>query len=234
MKKLRALVWLLVAVVAPAAAQPVAPATATFAAENAALGPPRAGERRVVFIGDSTTWFWTQRDPGFFRDKTRIDRSRGAQTTTDMQARFAADVLALQPTVVHIMGGINDIARNSGVVPDVTRDSIAAMAAAAKAAGAQVVIGSLLPCDHFNFYPDQRPAGEVVALNSWLRQLAKDNGYFYADYHARLADKGGAMNHDWSKDGLHPNEFAAAAMSKIARPVLAAALQSASTASATK
>ncbi len=227
---------LLLPLLALAAAEPpaAAPPTAMFAAQNAALGAPRPDERRIVFIGDSTTYFWTQRDPGFFKDKSRIDRSRGAQTTTDMRARFDADVLALRPAVVHIMGGIVDIARNNGVASDEMRANIAAMAAAAQAAGATVIIGSVLPCDRLLLYPDQRPAAEVVALNGWLRQLAADKGYIYADYHARLADKGGGMNRDWSKDGLHPNEFAYAALSKVAKPILAAALQSASTASATK
>jgi acyl-CoA thioesterase-1 len=206
---------------APAGARP----PPDYAAENAALGPPAAGERRIVFTGDSTTLFWRERDKAFFMDRRRINRGVGAATTAALLARFNKDVLSLKPAVVHIMGGINDIARNNGAVPADTRANLLAMAAAAQARGARVIIGSVLPCSRFNFYPDQRPAAAVIALNKALREEATRRGYIYADYHAVLADAQDGMAPVHSSDGLHPTAAGYRVMDRVASFVIADALE---------
>lgn len=205
------------------------PATARkppdYAAENARLGPPAAGEKRIVFIGDSTTLFWRERDPAFFTDARRINRGVGAETTGKMLARFDKDVLSLKPAVVHIMGGIVDIARNNGALPADTKANLAAMAAAAQARGARVIIGSVLPCDHFLLYPEQRPAKAVIALNTALRQEATRRGHVFADYHAALADAGGGLPTRYAKDGLHPNGAGYRVMDRVALFAIAKAME---------
>ena len=57
--------------------------TKRFAAENAAMKPPAAGEQRVVFMGDSITdnMHNTQRFGPFFPGKPYLNRGIGGQTT---------------------------------------------------------------------------------------------------------------------------------------------------------
>ena len=192
-----------------------------YTAANATIGPPAAGERRVVMIGDSITLFWPERGADFFHDRARIPRGQsGGETTTAMRARFAADVLALRPAVVPILGGINDIARNKGIVPAATRENLAAMAAAAKAAGIRVIYGSVLPCDRFALYPDSRPAAAVRELDAWLKTEASAHGYLYADYYPALATPEGGLRAEFSKDGIHPNAAGYRAMAKVVEPLL--------------
>src|SRR6266516_8146239 len=79
---------------------------------NAALKPPAAGESRVVFFGDSITDIWNIAES--FPGKPYINRGIGGQTTSQMLIRFRQDVINLQPKIVVILAGTNDIAGNTG------------------------------------------------------------------------------------------------------------------------
>jgi hypothetical protein len=50
----------------------------------------------------------------FFPGKPYVDRGTGGQSTPQMVLRFRGDVIALQPKVVVILAGTNDIAGNTG------------------------------------------------------------------------------------------------------------------------
>lgn len=173
----------------------------------------------TVFIGDSITAFWPLRGRDFFKDPNRIARGVARETTAMMRKRFAADVLALKPGTVHIMGGTNDI--GNGVDPEETHANILAMAAAARAAGARVVLGSVLPCAAMYWRPGLEPAAAIVTLNRWLKREAAARGYVYADYHTPLADPAGGLWRDYSKDGVHPLSSGYTIMATVAEPLLA-------------
>ncbi len=81
---------------------------------NTALKPPAAGENRVVFFGDSITDIWNIADS--FPAKPYINRGISGQTTSQMLVRFRQDVINLQPKVVVILAGTNDIAGNTGPI----------------------------------------------------------------------------------------------------------------------
>ena len=74
---------------------------------------------KVVFMGDSITEFWSAGDPALFGDGV-VNRGISGQTSAQMVVRFASDVVALKPDVVHIMAGTNDLAENTGPVSDDT------------------------------------------------------------------------------------------------------------------
>ena len=73
---------------------------------------PQPGENRVVFFGDSITDIWKLADS--FPGKPYVNRGIGGQTTPQMLVRFRQDVIDLQPKVVVILAGTNDIAGNTG------------------------------------------------------------------------------------------------------------------------
>ncbi|HEY6337942.1 MAG TPA: GDSL-type esterase/lipase family protein, partial [Candidatus Sulfotelmatobacter sp.] len=83
---------------------------ARYREANAALKPPVPGENRVVFFGDSITDIWHLDE--YFPGKPYINRGIGGQTTPQMLVRFRQDVINLQPKVVLILAGTNDIAGN--------------------------------------------------------------------------------------------------------------------------
>jgi len=119
---------------------------ARYAAENAKTPPREAGEERVVFMGDSITDFWGRRFGKFFPGKPYINRGISAQLTTQMLIRFRADVIALKPEVVVILGGTNDIGGSLGPIsPEATRDNIMSMVDLARVNGIKVALCSLSP-----------------------------------------------------------------------------------------
>jgi lysophospholipase L1-like esterase len=182
------------------------PNLARYGPDNTALPPPKSGERRVVFMGDSITESWATVDPPFFARTEYIDRGISGQTTLQMLLRFRQDVVALKPAVVHIMAGTNDIAGNTGPMDLATTEAnIASMVDLARANGIRVVIGSVLPAKDFNWHPGIDPGPKIVVLNQWLKSYSHARHVIYADYYAALNDGALGMRPDLTPDGVHPS-----------------------------
>ena len=182
-----------------------------------------AASPRVVFIGDSITEGWVPLAPALFAGGA-VGRGIGGQTSPQILVRFYQDVVRVRPRVVHIMIGTNDLAGNTGPnSPDMYKNHVAAMVDLARANGIGVVIGSILPAAKFPWKPKLAPAGQVVALNAWLRDLARAKGAVYADYHGALVNAEGGLNTDVAPDGIHPNAKGYAIMEPITRAAIAEA-----------
>lgn len=183
-----------------------------YRAANAAL--KRAP--RAVFMGDSITEAWAIADPGLFSGDI-VDRGISGQTSPQMLLRFRADVIALNPKVVHILAGTNDIAGNTGPTSErAFEDNIESMVELARAHHVRVVIASILPMDAIGWRPDYRPAEEVRRLNAWLQAYAARAGVSYLDYYSHLATPEGGFRRDLSNDGVHPNLTGYAIMRRLA------------------
>ncbi|MBP2284625.1 lysophospholipase L1-like esterase [Flavobacterium sp. CG_23.5] len=137
--------------------------------QNAILAQPTAGQKRIVFMGDSITEFWSIINPDYFSGKPYINRGISGQTTPQMLLRFRADVIALHPSAVVILAGINDIAGNTGPSTiEMIRDNILSMIELAKANHIKVIICSVLPAYDFPWKPNQEPIEKIKALNEIL------------------------------------------------------------------
>jgi acyl-CoA thioesterase I len=191
------------------------------------LGSPAPGEKRVVFMGDSITEFWKIDVPGtYFPGKPYINRGISGQTTPQMVLRFHQDVIGLQPKVVVILGGINDIAENTGPeTPEQIEDNLAAMAEMAVAHHIGVVLCSVLPAFDFPWRPGMTPAPEVLALNQWIKQYAAANHEVYVDYHAAMKDERDGLPPNLSKDGVHPTAAGYAIMAPLVEAGIEKALK---------
>lgn len=176
-----------------------------YHADNERLRAGPKSERRVVFIGDSITELWVLGDPDLF-SKGIVNRGISGQTSPQILLRFQADVVALQPVIVHILAGTNDIAGNTGPTStDQYKDNIKAMVSLAKSNGIKVILGSIPPAAHFPWKPDLKPVPQIAALNDWLRSYAEAEKLEFVDYHAALTTRDGAINDGFSFDGVHLN-----------------------------
>jgi acetyl esterase/lipase/lysophospholipase L1-like esterase len=176
-----------------------------FRKENEKLGPPKPGENRVVFMGNSITAGWSRLHPEFFASKPYINRGISGQTTPQMLIRFQQDVVHLNPKIVVILAGINDIAQNTGpTTPEAIMDNISGMALLAKAHGIKVIVSSVLPAYDFPWRPGLEPAGKVVALNNMIREFAEKNNVYYLDYYPALVDSRQGMKKQYANDEVHP------------------------------
>ena len=194
--------------------------------DNARLGAPKPGERRVVFMGNSITEAWARFFPAMFPDKPYVGRGISGQTSPQMLLRFRQDVVALQPAVVVINAGVNDIAGNTGPATlAMIEDNIASMAEIARANGIRVVLASVLPAFDFPWRKGLEPAPKIVALNSWIRQYAATHDAVYLDYHAAMKDARDGLRPELTYDGVHPNEAGYRVMAPLAEAAIAQALQ---------
>lgn len=151
--------------------------------ENANLKPVTQGDKRIVFIGDSITEFWSVINPEYFAGKPYVNRGISGQTTPQILIRFRADVIALKPAAVVILAGINDIAGNTGPSTlEMIANNIFSMAELAKANQIKVILCTVLPAYDFSWKPNQNPAEKVVALNKMIKKYADANGILYLDY----------------------------------------------------
>ena len=201
------------------------PNLARYAKANAALGRPAAGERRVVFMGNSITEGWAPRFSALFPGKPYIGRGISGQTTPQMLLRFRQDVIALEPAVVVILAGTNDIAGNTGPSTlEMIEDNLASMAELAQANGIRVVLCSVLPVFDYPWKPGLEPAPKIVALNAWIRRYAAQHGHQYADFHSAMADARQGLPPSLAEDGVHPTEAGFRMMAPIVERAIAASL----------
>jgi lysophospholipase L1-like esterase len=207
-----------------------------YAEANAALAPKAPGQTRVVFFGDSITDNWSKPAyGGFFPGKPYVNRGIGGQTTSQMLLRFRPDVVLLQPDVVVILAGTNDVAGNAGPVSlDVIEQNLASMADLAKANRIAVVLASVLPVSDDKRdgagaplrRTADRPPESLRALNQRLAAFARANGHVYLDYFSAVADGEGRLRPELNDDGLHPNAAGYAVMAPLAEKAIAEAVRS--------
>lgn len=194
--------------------------------ENAILKPVEAGQKRIVFMGDSITEFWSTVDPEYFSGKPYVNRGISGQTTPQMLLRFRADVIALEPTAVVILAGINDIAGNTGPMTiEMIRDNIFSMIELAKANHIKVILCSVLPAYDFPWKPNQEPIAKIKALNEILQNYAVANKIVYVDYYSAMVDERKALKADYSNDGVHPNKIGYQVMAPLADKAIALTLK---------
>jgi lysophospholipase L1-like esterase len=215
------------------------PNLARYRDANAALTPPAKDEARVVFMGDSITDMWIQPQfGGFFPGKPYIDRGISGQTTPQMLIRFRPDVLALQPRVVVILAGTNDIAGNTGPMTlEEIEGNLASMSELAHSKGIHVVLASVLPVYDGGHTQEGkvltmtggRPPEKILGLNSWIKNYAAQNHDIYLDYFSAMVDDHGFLKKELSDDGLHPNKAGYAVMAPLAEKAIATTLSTSET-----
>ena len=188
-----------------------------YASQNKSL----TAHPKVVFMGNSITDSWVDIVPEFFANNNFVGRGISGQVSSQMLVRFQEDVINLQPKVVVICCGTNDIAQNNGYITlEHIVQNIKSMCELARAHRIKPIVCSTLPAKAFKWRPDLQPAEDIVRLNIMIQQFAKENKIPYVDYYSALVDEEGGLPAIYSKDGVHPNPAGYAVMEKVIMPIL--------------
>ena len=199
--------------------------TSRFKDDNAKLGLPGSGEKRVVFMGNSITEGWIRTSPEFFTGKSYVNRGISGQTTPQMLVRFRPDVINLKPALVVILAGTNDIAGNTGPSTlEMIMDNLISMCELAKANKIKVVLSSVLPAFDYPWKPGMQPVEKIAALNAMIKNYADQNGIVYLDYYSAMADERKGLPKELSGDGVHPNKKGYDVMAPLAEAAIKKAL----------
>lgn len=195
-----------------------------YAEANKKLASPTPDENRVVFMGNSITEGWENVHPEFFKGKPYINRGIGGQTTPQMLARFRQDVVNLNPEVVVILGGTNDIAQNTGPISlDDIFENIVSMTELARANDINVVLSSVLPAFDYPWSPGFSPNDQIPKLNAMIKEYALRNQIVYLDYFSAMNNGRNGLKEEHSRDGVHPTLEGY----KVMEPLVEAAIQKA-------
>ena len=196
-----------------------------FKEQNAEIGLPKANEDRVVFMGNSITEGWKNLLPEYFTNQNYINRGIGGQTTPQMLLRFRQDVIKLQPKVVIILAGTNDIAGNTGPSTlEMIEDNLYSMAELAKLHNIEVVLCAVLPVYDYPWQTGLEPANKIIELNQRIKKYANTHGLVYADYFSPMADERKGLKAKYTDDGVHPTRAGYEAMVPVAEEAIEKAL----------
>ena len=202
--------------------------TSRYDKANLELKLHTTAHNRVVFMGNSITEDWLKIRPEFFDNKDYINRGISGQTTPQMLLRFREDVINLNPSVVIILAGTNDIAGNSGYISlESIIDNIKSMSEIANANGIKVIISSILPAIDYPWKPGLDPASKIIIINKALKAFSEENNFIYLDYYAAMVDDKGGLKvpeYTTANDLVHPNKKGYLVMEKLAEIAIKKAL----------
>jgi len=216
------------------------PQLARYREADGKVTAPQKKEKRVVFLGDSITDSWQRPNMSKFfaadgpNANSYIDRGISGQTTPQMLVRMHDDVIALQPKVVVILAGTNDIAGNTGPMTlEETEANITTICELARAHKVRVVLSSVLPVSDYGHNAQgapiqqsvRRPPEKILELNHWIAEFAAANRHTYLDYFTSMVDDKGMFKAELSEDGLHPNAAGYAVMEPLVEKAISTAMK---------
>ncbi|MEM9926571.1 MAG: SGNH/GDSL hydrolase family protein [Cyanobacteria bacterium P01_D01_bin.50] len=166
----------------------------------------------VVFFGDSRAEGWISPNISGYEF---INRGIHGQTSVQTIQRFSSHLPYLQPNIVIIQVGVNDL-KTIGLFPErsesiVTncRENIKQIVEESKNLGAVVILTTIFPVGEVPlqrqpFWSDEI-GGAVNEVNSYITTLAEDR-VIILDAFSILADSQGMMPRKYGKDELHLNK----------------------------
>ena len=198
------------------------PNLAKYRKANEELKDSSSSGDRIVLVGDSITEGWTEFNPGFFQENNMVNRGISGQTTPQMLIRLKQDAIHLDPKIIIINGGTNDIWGNTGPsTPDMIIDNLCSMAEITAKKNIQVVLSTILPVYQ---YPDRDdiidPPKTISFINSVLQDYCKKNSLAFLDYFSPMADEKKGLRSDYGTDGVHPNKQGYSVMEQVVKETI--------------
>ena len=198
------------------------PNLAKYRKPNEKLKGSSSREDRIVLVGDSITEGWTEFNPGFFQENNMVNRGISGQTTPQMLIRLKQDAIHLDPKIIIINGGTNDIWGNTGPsTPDMIIDNLCSMEEIASKHNIQVVLSTILPVYQ---YPERDdiidPPKTISFINSVLQDYCNKNSLAFLDYFSPMADEKKGLRSDYGTDGVHPNKQGYSVMEHVFRETI--------------
>ncbi|MFI3229278.1 MAG: GDSL-type esterase/lipase family protein [Bacillota bacterium] len=177
---------------------------------------PKGG---VVFFGDSITEMYDL--DTFYPNKGYINRGISGNVSSELLGRVFNSVVALQPKQVILLIGVNDLAneihkpyafQNIRVLIDVLLAEISNL---------NLVVQAVYPINNFMKKPNWKTLQQdIVDLNASVSDYCNQKNVTFVSAREVLQDKNGALNLQFSADGLHLNKLGYNAVTEVLSPYL--------------
>lgn len=184
--------------------------TSVYRDANSALLAGNDSRRRIVFMGDSITEFWTDLAELDTASTVVVNRGIRGQNSSQMLLRFEDDAIALQPALIVLLCGTNDLRSYVGDAASVGPSArlrivrnVTAMADISLANEIPICLGAIPPVNPA--YPVHRDPASIVTINRLLADFATRRRLEFIDFHRLLVDDDGYLGDEFSADGVHPN-----------------------------
>jgi lysophospholipase L1-like esterase len=208
-------------------AAPLDPLGLSFYPAGSDPQPPTTTQLRVVFFGDSRAFDWPA--PSDLEGFDFVNRGIGNQTTAQVLGRFDAHVALLHPRIVVLQMGINDL-KIIPLFPDQKvsivancKANIVKIVEQSVASDATVILTTVIPLGRVPlarrlFWSDD-VAWAIEDVNAFLRTLEGRN-VIILDTSTVLADEGGVVRQEFSRDLLHLQDAGYEALNKQLEVIL--------------
>tara|TARA_B100000809_G_scaffold135796_1_gene133383 strand:+ start:3463 stop:4098 length:636 start_codon:yes stop_codon:yes gene_type:complete len=189
---------------------------------NQELIKSNSGKDRIVFIGDSITEGWSDSNPQFFQKNNFVNRGISGQTTPQMLIRFKPDAVWLDPKMIVINAGTNDIAGNTGPsTPEMIINNICSMAEIAIKNNIDVALSTILPVYKYPWNHEVSDPPKIISfINSALEEYCKKNRLSYIDYYSSVVDEKKGLKLEYGNDGVHPTKEGYDMMEKVVKDII--------------
>ncbi|HHW06401.1 MAG TPA: GDSL family lipase [Clostridia bacterium] len=168
-----------------------------------------------VCLGDSITYgypygpdaSWVHLTQTAFMGEL-VNKGHNGDTTADMLARFEADVIALAPTDVVVLGGTNDAWYKTPLA--VVQENIMRMFHLARRHHIRFHLGLPIPINKSALDDPDLP-GTLASVpyldnyRSWMQSFAMEQKINIIDFYTPLLEGDGAGNPAYYADSCHPN-----------------------------
>ena len=153
------------------------PNLSKYKSENEMLHKSKNDGNRIVLIGDSITEGLSLMDPDFFSNNNLINRGISGQTSPQMLIRFKQDAVNLEPKLIIINAGTNDIAANTGPsTPEMIIDNITSMVEIGLKNSINIALSTILPVDRYGWNETIKDAPEMISkVNISLKKYSEEN-----------------------------------------------------------
>ena len=179
-----------------------------YKSENKILHNSDDNANRIVLMGDSITEGWSLMDPGFFKNNNLINRGISGQTSPQMLIRFKQDAVHLQPKLIIINAGTNDVAGNTGpTTPEMIIDNITSMVEIGLKNSIDVALSTILPVSKYGWNDIVEDAPERISkVNNALKKYAQEKKLLFINYYSALVNENKGMKSAYADDGVHPTK----------------------------
>ena len=177
---------------------------------------------KIIFMGDSITEEWRILSPEFFQPSVFVNRGIGGQTTPQMLLRFKQDVINLNPCIVFILAGTNDIAGNTGPSNiDMITNNIFSMAELGMTYNIKIVLSSILPVYKYPWSDQIKDVPEtILTINEKLKSFSIQHDITYLDYYSEMVGDNRGLKKEYTTDGVHLNKNGYDVMCELVKKVL--------------
>ncbi|GAB4580717.1 MAG: SGNH/GDSL hydrolase family protein [Anaerolineales bacterium] len=189
--------------------------------------PPTNTDRPlVVFFGDSRAYQWPAPDADAF---TFHNLGLGSQTTEQIALRYDLQIPTLQPDILLLQAGINDL-KTIPLYPNLKeriiqryKDNLAEIVTQATSAGTTVILTTIFPLGEIplerRFVWSEEVALAMAEVNAFIYTLEGPNVIIF-DTGRVLAGEDGIVQKSYSLDFLHLNPAGYQALNARLTPLL--------------